>query len=166
MDGSIEDIDNYKTFLTPRLIIKYNMMHIDDYRTLMNKLKENNGIIVMCYDVVEDKRVKHEMYFAPPAMPMIYQKYLMALGIQEYSIELIGTNYNTKMPFLIDETPYETHRGMTWEEWVSSDFNKNQFTINGSFVERISGGGKIILYGQYAKKDDFIIKNASYRVGI
>ena len=166
IDGSIANIDDYVTFLTPRIIIKYNMMHIDDYRMLMRKIKENNGIVVMCYDVVEDKIVKHEMYFAPPAMPMIYQKYLMALGIQEYSIELIGTNSDTKMPFSIDDTSYEAFRGMTWEEWVSSDFNKNQFTINGSFVERISGGGKIILYGQYAKKDDFIIKNASYRVGI
>ena len=165
-DGSIADIDNYNTFFTPRLIIKYNMMHIDDYRTLMKKLKENNGIIVICYDIVKDKIVKHEMYFAPPQMPIIYQQYLMALGIQEYSIELIGTNSNTKMPFSIDNTSFDTFRGMTWEEWVSSDFNKSQFTISGSFVEEISGGGKVILYGQYVSKNDFVIRDASYRTGI
>jgi hypothetical protein len=32
------------------------------------------------------------MYAAPTAMPIIYQRYLMAMGIQEFSLELIGTN--------------------------------------------------------------------------
>lgn len=91
-DGTMQGIDDITTFLTPRLIIKYNMMGIDDYRTLMKMLKNKNAFIVTCYDVVEDKRVTHEMYFAPPAMPIIYQQCLMALGIKEYSIELIGTN--------------------------------------------------------------------------
>ena len=91
-DGSIRDLDDYTVFLVPRLIIKYNMMGIEDYRTLMKLLKSKNTFNVTCYDIVEDKRVTHEMYFAPPSMPIIYQQYLMALGIKEYSIELIGTN--------------------------------------------------------------------------
>lgn len=90
-DGVIEEIDDYTTFLIPRLIIKYNMMAIEDYRTLMKMLKTKNAFMVTCYDIVEDERVTHEMYFAPPSMPIIYQQYLMALGIQEYNIELIGT---------------------------------------------------------------------------
>lgn len=92
MKGAIEDINDYTTFLTPRLIIKYNMMAIDDYRTLMKLLKSKNAFMVTCYDIVEDKRVTNEMYFATPAMPIIYQQYLNALGIREYTIELIGTN--------------------------------------------------------------------------
>jgi hypothetical protein len=36
------------------------------------------------------------MYAAPTQMPRIYQQYLMALGIQEFSIELIGTNNDVK----------------------------------------------------------------------
>lgn len=91
-DGSIVDIDSYATFLTPRLIIKYNMMNIEDYRALMKLLKSKNAFQVTCYDIVEDKRVTHEMYCAPPAMPIIYQQYLQAMGIKEYTIELIGTN--------------------------------------------------------------------------
>jgi hypothetical protein len=91
-DGTISDLDSYTTFLTPRIIIKYNMMGIEDYRKLMKLIKSKNKFNVTCYDIVEDKRVTHEMYFAPPAMPIIYQQYLMALGIQEYTIELIGTN--------------------------------------------------------------------------
>lgn len=91
-DGTIQDLNSYSTFLTPRVIIRYNMMNIEDYRKLMKKLKSKNAFNVVCYDIVEDKRVQHEMYFATPQMPVIYQQYLMALGIKEYTIELIGTN--------------------------------------------------------------------------
>lgn len=92
IDGSIGNINDIATILTPRVIIKYNMMNIDDYRRLMKKLKSKNSFNVTCYDVVEDKMVTHEMYVAPTQMPIIYQQYLMALGIQDFSIELIGTN--------------------------------------------------------------------------
>ena len=112
-DGTIQDIDNYTTFLTPRLIIKYNMMGIEDYRKLMKLLKSKNAFMVTCYDIVEDKRVTHEMYFAPPSMPIIYQQYLMALGIKEYSIELIGTNrapkYNVYFFHNMSSVPIEPY---------------------------------------------------------
>jgi hypothetical protein len=101
-DGSIPDLENYATFLTPRLIIRYNMMQIEDYRKLMKKLKAKNVFTVECYDIVEDKRVVHEMYFAPPQMPIIYQQYLNALGVQEYTIELIGTNRKTHLSVTYD----------------------------------------------------------------
>lgn len=91
-DGSIPDINQYATFLTPRLVIKYNMMEIEDYRNLMTLLESKNEFTVSCYDIVANKRVTHKMYAAPSAMPVIYQKYLNVLGIQECTIELIGTN--------------------------------------------------------------------------
>ena len=91
-DGSIPDINQYATFLTPRLIIKYNMMDVEDYRKLMLLLQSKNEFTVTFYDIVLDKRVTHKMYAATPQMPAIYQRYLKVLGIQEYTIELIGTN--------------------------------------------------------------------------
>lgn len=91
-NGAIENINTYATFLTPRLIIKYNMMNIEDYRNLMMLLQSKNEFNVTCYDPVLDKRVTHKMYAAPTQMPVIYQQYLMALGVQEFSVELIGTN--------------------------------------------------------------------------
>ena len=94
LSGEIEDINDYESFLTPRIVIKYNMMGIGDYRRLMSKLNDTkrNGHQVTCYDVVRNERVTHEMYFAPTQMPIIYQQYLITLGIQEFTIELIGTN--------------------------------------------------------------------------
>lgn len=124
--GSIEELEEYKTFLTPRLIIKYNMMGIEDYRSLMKMLKKHNSFIVKCYDVVEDKIVRNEMYHATPSMPIIYQQYLMALGIKEYTIELIGTNH--KISFKINSTEYSTVKWTTWQDFC--DENPEKFFIH------------------------------------
>ena len=114
-DGSINDLEDYTTFLTPRLIIKYNMMNIDDYRTLMTFLKSKNAFNVTCYDIVADRRVTHEMYFANPQMPIIYQQYLTAMGIKEYSIELIGTNRKTEeITFTLDGDERTAYKDDTW----------------------------------------------------
>lgn len=109
IDGSIGNIDDIETILTPRLIIKYNMMHIDDYRILMKKLKSKNSFNVTCYDIVEDKMVTREMYAAPTQMPIMYQQYLKVLGIQEFTLELIGTNndYNSNIPTPPDARKYK-----------------------------------------------------------
>lgn len=96
LNGSTENINTYAVFFTPRLIIKYDMMHIDDYRKLMLLLQSKNEFSVTCYDPVLDKRVTHYMYAAPTSMPVIYQQYLMALGVKEFSLELIGTNNGVK----------------------------------------------------------------------
>lgn len=90
--GVIENLNSYATFLTSRLIIKYNYMHINDYRKLMLLLRSKKEFAVECYDIVLDRRVVHNMYFAPPSMPNIHQRYLEVLGVKDYTIELIGTN--------------------------------------------------------------------------
>ena len=91
-DGSILNINSYATFLTPRLVIKYNYMHIEDYRKLMTLLRLRNEFTVECYDIVRDERVVHKMYHAPAEMPKIHQRYLEVLGVRDYTVELIGTN--------------------------------------------------------------------------
>lgn len=90
--GTIDNLDSYATFLTPRLVVKYNMMHIDDYRKFMLLMQSKNEFSVTCYDIVLDKRVTHNMYIAPTSMPNIYHRNLEVLGVKEYTIELIGTN--------------------------------------------------------------------------
>ena len=135
-EGVVEDLDEYATFLTPRLIIKYNMMGIEDYRSLMKMLKNKNSFRVKCYDVVEDKIVLNDMYHATPSMPIIYQQYLIALGIQEYTIELIGTN--KKYEFYIDSTKYYIAKGAKWEDFCFQ--NPEDFYINeyGEVMQKFS----------------------------
>lgn len=121
-DGVIAELENYATFLTPRLIIKYNMMGIEDYRTLMTLLKIKNAHVVTCYDVEADRRVTHEMYFATPSMPIIYQRYLAALGIQDYTIELIGTNRrlsDEQIDFWISNEKFTAYKNETWLSFLS-----------------------------------------------
>ena len=163
-DGSIQEIEEYATFLTPRLVIKYNMMNIDDYRSLMKMLKRRNAFFVKCYDVVEDKIVKNEMYVAPPSMPKIYQQYLVALGIQEYSIEFIGTNvttdYTKQFGFFVLGSNYTARFGMSWKDWV------NEGTASGFWIS-----GEKVMYnnstvrlngGTLVKTDDYILISHAY----
>lgn len=152
-DGSISDLENYATFLTPRLIIRYNMMQIEDYRKLMKKLKAKNVFTVECYDVVEDKRVVHEMYFAPPQMPIIYQQYLTALGVREYTIELIGTNRKTHLSVTYDYN-FESLAGLS--AWFSANFPYEPTTQT---VENIPYNRRYLV-GNLSLSDDAFLTSA------
>lgn len=157
--GEIQQIEEYATILTPRLVINYNMMGIDDYRALMKMLKRKNGFIVRCYDIVEDKIVKNEMYCAPPSMPKIYQQYLIVMGVQGYSIELIGTNVpivssdsengTRKISFTVSGNTYKTRFGVTWREHPEFE----------TFEDLVLWGSAII---KGAKPDDFIKEDGVY----
>ena len=162
-DGVIEEIEEYETFLTPRLIIKYNMMGIEDYRSLMKMLRKQNSFGVRCYDVVEDKIVIQDMYHATPSMPIIYQQYLMALGIKEYTIELIGTN--KRIEFYIDDFKYSISKWATWADFCSE--NPESFFINEEGkVIRVVGAWEIPLKhdntGEEVVFDQLIIDGDKY----
>lgn len=101
-DGSMPDIEEIATFLTPHLKIDFSLLFIDDYRTLMNLVRNRNQHLVKCYDVVEDKIVENYMYLATEQMPKLAtitrelygqrDAIIELIGIQDYTIELIGTN--------------------------------------------------------------------------
>jgi hypothetical protein len=168
LNGSIENINSYTTFLTPRLIIKYNMMNIDDYRKLMLLLQSKNEFTVTCYDIVLDKRVTHKMYAAPTQMPIIYQRYLKALGVQEFSIELIGTNngvedYTVTYDYNIPKDVswgYETSATQTFKKNASGiigeeakyTYNETSYNLN-SDQTKVLLGEKYVLIGWNTKKD-------------
>ena len=169
-DGAIEEIEEYATFLTPRLIVKYNMMGIDDYRSFMKMIKGRNGFAVQCYDPVEDKIVTNEMYVATPSMPIIYQQYLAALGIKEYNIEMIGTNSQSKITFGVlfngGIERYDVGLGDTWRD-VSQKFDSH-FELHGERVAYIKGSDWAFLRIQpaslreYVSADDFVMEGYVY----
>lgn len=90
--GTINKLNSYATFLTPRLRFSFKLMPIGAYRVLMKLIKEYNEFIVTAYDIVEDTYVTRKMYFKPKDFPQIYQKSLEVLAIQDESFELVGTN--------------------------------------------------------------------------
>lgn len=169
-DGAIEEIEEYATFLTPRLIVKYNMMGIDDYRSFMKMIKGRNGFAIQCYDPVEDKIVTNEMYVATPSMPIIYQQYLAALGIKEYNIEMIGTNSQSKITFGVSFNGgierYDVGLGDTWRD-VSKKLGLH-FKINGERVVYIEGSAQANLkiqpagLNKYVSPDDFVMEDYVY----
>ena len=104
-DGSIVNIDSYAWFLTPHLKIDFGLLSIESYRTIMKLIQSKNEFIVTCYDPVQDKNVTHNMYFATEQMPKLWsiakalvngnsekESWVELLGVQDYTIELIGTN--------------------------------------------------------------------------
>lgn len=123
--GVIDNLNSYATFLTPRLIITYKMLDIESYRTLMQLLQSKNEFSVSCYDIVNDCRVTHNMYFATPSMPSIYQRYLQVLGIKDYTIELIGTNTGVEEYTLTYN--YNIPSGISWDKQTTATqtFAKN-----------------------------------------
>lgn len=92
LDGTIENLNSYTSFLTAHLKMDYTYMQIEDYRRLMRLLNSKNEFTVTAYDIVNDTRVTRKMYFATPNMPKVHTRYLQAKGILNYTVELIATN--------------------------------------------------------------------------
>ena len=101
-------------------------------------------------------------------MPIIYQQYLMALGIQEYTIELIGTNH--KIKFSIGETEYFTTRFNKWEDFCYDNPDKFFIGEDGSVIpidntdyvvysnedgKPVSSGVQIVENGSYYIRSKF-----------
>lgn len=101
-DGTIGNLNSHSTFTTFHLKVDFAMMSIDDYRRLYDLMLDRNEFIVTAYDVLTNKSHTCKMYFAPDQMPKLYavarklqgqsERYIEVLGVQDYTIELIGTN--------------------------------------------------------------------------
>jgi surface protein len=82
--------------------------------------------------------------------------------------QILEENLN-KFKFYIEETTYYAKVGMTWEDWVNSDYNTNNFRIENSTIKTGSGNitysiGDPISMNEESKTN--IIKaNYTYRLG-
>ena len=165
-DGSIGNLNSYATFVTPHLKIDFSMMSIDSYRVLMMLLYEKNEHLVQCYDIVNNQFSTHYMYFATEEMPKLWtiamalngEEWVELLGVQDYTVELIGTNNKVleyKLTYKLNVPSGATWSGKTETEVV---FAKNTtvnigagavFTVNGTAtnVKNITFGDKYIFNG-------------------
>lgn len=94
--GAIPNLNQHVTFLTPRLLVTYKMMNIDEYRRFMSQIKSKNEFVVRFYNLESGKIEQHNMYVTTPSMPKVYTRLLQAAGIIDYSIEFVGTNTGVK----------------------------------------------------------------------
>lgn len=96
-NGSMGNLETYSTFITPHLTVTYDLMTITDYRSIMKQFLSKNQFTVTCYDPINDKMTTNTMYFATPNAPKYYyrtenNKKVEIIGVQNYTVELIGTN--------------------------------------------------------------------------
>lgn len=100
-DGTIGNLNSYSTFLTPHLKIDFGLMSIESYRKIMQLIYSSNEFLVTCYDVVNNKDTTNKMYFSTEEMPKLWtivdalngdENAIMLLGVQDYTVEMIGTN--------------------------------------------------------------------------
>lgn len=92
-DGSIPDINDYDTFVVPRLKIKFDYMSISDFRRMLSAISTNEFEVVY-YDYETNKTVHHLMYIEPRDMAEIYNKGYELLGVIGYEFSFIGTLNN------------------------------------------------------------------------
>lgn len=142
-DGSIGNLDSYAWFLTPHLKIDFSLLSIDSYRDIMKLIQSKNEFTVTCYDPVEDKDVTHKMYFTTEQMPKLWTiakalnggtSWVELLGVQDYTIELVGTNTDvktSKITYNLNIPANTTWRGDTS---VSVDVASNMTTAFGVSV--------------------------------
>lgn len=119
--GNIGNLNSYQTFLTPHLIMDFSIMSIDDYRDIMKLHYEKNEYIVECYDPIFNRKIKAKMYFGTEEAAKLYtinrkrfsngewEDWIDLVGVQEYKVELIGTNNSLDLISILYKynAPYE-----------------------------------------------------------
>lgn len=96
-NGNLGNMETYPTFITPYLTVSYDFMTINDYRSIMKQYLSKNQFTVTCYDPINDEMTTNTMYMATPSSPKYYyrtedNKNVEIIGVQNYTVELIGTN--------------------------------------------------------------------------
>jgi hypothetical protein len=141
-NGSIGNLDSYPTFITPHLKIDFSMMSIDSYRKLMSLIYMKKEFKVTCYDVVNNRITTNLMYFSTEEMPKLWtivealngnENAVELLGIQEYTVEMIGTNNLIPNPEIqvwyknSDGTEINTHPYIVYD---GEDFEVGTYVTN------------------------------------
>ena len=144
-DGSMPSLNSLATFLTPRLRIKFDLMPIETYRTIMKLIQQKNEFSVTCYDVVWDKMVTKKMYFQPEDFPELFIYDLQILGAIGYEIELTGTNNDEKEIDVVYHLNPPAELGLSDQTEGSNAFPEGSTIVVGadsSFDEITLGNGK------------------------
>lgn len=92
LNGTIDNLNSYATFITPKVKIKFNALSIESYRKIMDLIYSKNEFTVGCFDTIANKWVYNKMYFYPQDYPELFQYKLDILAVLNYEVELVGTN--------------------------------------------------------------------------
>ena len=122
--GVISNLNSYATFVTAHLVLNFSVMSIDDYRKIMKMDLEQNEFVVECYDTIYNRKFVGKMYFATPEMAKLltiqkkrwnsreWEEFTLLYGVQDYTVELIGTNAD------LDRVDVIYHRNATQTDGI------------------------------------------------
>ena len=103
-NGTIDNLNSYATFVTPHIVIDFSILSIDDFREIVRLDLEKNEFVVEFYDPIFHKVTSCKMYFGTLEIAKIHtmqrhrfnedkwEEFTQIMGVQDYTIELIGTN--------------------------------------------------------------------------
>lgn len=178
-NGTIGNLDSYATFLTPRLKIDFGLLSIDSYRDLMNLIYEKNEFLVTCYDIVHNKPTTNRMYFATEEMPKLLaigraingESWVEVLGVEEYTVEMIGTNVPTDT---VKVNYYLNVEGGQTTPIYSEDFAIGQEILIGNGVDNsllvannkeFNNSWNTVANPTNENKGSIYLQNQAYRIG-
>lgn len=90
-DGSIENINDYYTFIVPRAKFNFKYFSISDYQRLCRVVNSANEFPVKYFDKQFGVFVTHMMYCEPEEMARLYNVGTYVFGVLDYEISFIGT---------------------------------------------------------------------------
>ena len=166
--GVISDLNSYATFITPHLQIKFSLMSMEDYRRLYALILSKNEFLVTCYNPLTNETTTNRMYFYPDSLPKLNmiarnifnqgakEKWIELLGVQDYTIELVGTIVDTEKIEVI-------YLGKNDEVLGSKTVEKNsEFLVgNGISVPNVSGYSFTGLWQRVGVTSDAIPNNTA-----
>jgi hypothetical protein len=98
--GVISNLDSIPSFITFHIKIDFSLFSFPDYQRLYKLMLSANEFTVQAFDPLAGVPIEQNMYFAPDSLPKFVtmarkyngEKFVEILGVQDYTIELIGTN--------------------------------------------------------------------------
>lgn len=104
LNGTVSQIWDMPYFITGELSVDFGLMSIDDYRRIMKLIYGRNCFKVKTYDIIYDRMIIIEMYFAPDEMPKLFtmverlhgigassEDCIELIGVQDHKIQMVGT---------------------------------------------------------------------------
>lgn len=164
-DGSITNLNSYATFVTPHLKIDFSLMSIDSYRRIMELLYSKNEFVVTCYDVVRNETTTNKMYFSTEEMPKLWaiaralngEEWVELLGVQDYTVEMIGTNADLDM---VDILYYDNNGNLLNSQQANSGTDTIiNFTFTPSADKKFEGEWITVNGTSYRNGDAIFVKS-------
>lgn len=90
-DGSIDNINDYETFVVPRVTITFPLLKLEDYQRLCHVVSMTNEFPVTYWDKQKGEFVTHNMYCEPEQMKKLFNIGYKVVGVLDFQISFIGT---------------------------------------------------------------------------